>query len=524
MKKLLLSIIIFFSLASQAQQVTFQGKLFENGKVVNGQRVIDFYIGSPVNWDEKDTVQVTNGLYAVVLGAKKPLPLWLFKTSNSRRLEIRITGNPIDTVTIYAPFERDYTVPDSIKDGISWNEVSGKPTIDTSPTNEFQTLSLKGDSLSISNGNKVKLSALSNGNFKDINIEETLKVGKTDTLYTSTVSQTTLGSSKTKALVWQSFIAPKDGRLIGVKLNFGLLGSANYVKLKIYKGVYAAQPAIFSQDITKITPPSTLSIVEWRLLDLSAYASKFPTGMNLVAGDVYSFSVEVPSGTSNFIDARVATSTPNSPYPYGKCNFNSDEDLVFEIIQEQFVYPCLQVTNSCNVGIGKNAPTAKLEVNGRIKDQTGFVMPVGSILSFAGENAPEGWLLCNGDSISRLKYIDLFSVIGTAWGQGDGVTTFNLPDLRGRFLRGVDGIAGNDPDNDKRYNLFNGGNKANNVGSYQDQEIKRHSHTTNAVHGTGSNSNVPLSGAGGSNIHTSNNYGGNETRPINAYVNYIIKY
>lgn len=63
--------------------------------------------------------------------------------------------------------------------------------------------------------------------------------------------------------------------------------------------------------------------------------------------------------------------------------------------------------------------------------------PVGVINAFGGTTAPDGWLLCQGQAISRTDYADLFAVIGTAFGSGDGSTTFNLPDLRGEFLRGA---------------------------------------------------------------------------------------
>jgi microcystin-dependent protein len=58
--------------------------------------------------------------------------------------------------------------------------------------------------------------------------------------------------------------------------------------------------------------------------------------------------------------------------------------------------------------------------------------PSGSIAAFAGSTAPNGWLLCDGTAISRTTYADLFTAIGTQYGGGDGSTTFNLPDLRGR--------------------------------------------------------------------------------------------
>jgi hypothetical protein len=58
--------------------------------------------------------------------------------------------------------------------------------------------------------------------------------------------------------------------------------------------------------------------------------------------------------------------------------------------------------------------------------------PPGTVESFAGSVAPNGWLLCNGQIVSRTTYISLFTAIGTIYGAGDGVTTFNLPDMRGR--------------------------------------------------------------------------------------------
>ncbi|EHL69933.1 hypothetical protein HMPREF1032_02932, partial [Subdoligranulum sp. 4_3_54A2FAA] len=64
------------------------------------------------------------------------------------------------------------------------------------------------------------------------------------------------------------------------------------------------------------------------------------------------------------------------------------------------------------------------------------VMPVGCVIPFAGAAAPTGWLLCQGQAISRTTYAQLFSVIGTTYGSGDGKTTFNLPDMRGRVAVG----------------------------------------------------------------------------------------
>ena len=64
------------------------------------------------------------------------------------------------------------------------------------------------------------------------------------------------------------------------------------------------------------------------------------------------------------------------------------------------------------------------------------VLPTGSYIQFAGSQAPEGFLVCNGGAISRTTYSALFAVIGTTYGSGDGSTTFNLPNLTDRFLQG----------------------------------------------------------------------------------------
>jgi microcystin-dependent protein len=63
--------------------------------------------------------------------------------------------------------------------------------------------------------------------------------------------------------------------------------------------------------------------------------------------------------------------------------------------------------------------------------------PTGSVVDFAGASAPTGWLLCDGSAVSRTTYSALFAVIGSTYGTGDGSTTFNLPDARGRVTVGT---------------------------------------------------------------------------------------
>jgi microcystin-dependent protein len=70
--------------------------------------------------------------------------------------------------------------------------------------------------------------------------------------------------------------------------------------------------------------------------------------------------------------------------------------------------------------------------------------PPGAVMAFARSSVPTGWLKCNGAAVSRTTYADLFAAIGTTYGAGDGSTTFNLPDLRGEFIRGFDDGRGVD--------------------------------------------------------------------------------
>jgi microcystin-dependent protein len=67
---------------------------------------------------------------------------------------------------------------------------------------------------------------------------------------------------------------------------------------------------------------------------------------------------------------------------------------------------------------------------------------VGEIKPYAGSSVPDGYLLCDGVAVSRTAYADLFAVIGTAYGSGNGSTTFNVPDLRGRTVIGKDNMGG----------------------------------------------------------------------------------
>ena len=94
-------------------------------------------------------------------------------------------------------------------------------------------------------------------------------------------------------------------------------------------------------------------------------------------------------------------------------------------------------------------------------------VPTGSVHMMATTTAPSGYLKCNGAAVSRTTYADLFAIIGTTHGAGNGSTTFNVPDLRGEFVRGWDDSRGVD--------------SGRSFGSSQSGQNAQHNHTATAT-------------------------------------------
>jgi microcystin-dependent protein len=172
--------------------------------------------------------------------------------------------------------------------------------------------------------------------------------------------------------------------------------------------------------------------------------------------------------------------------------------------------------------------------------------PSGIIQAYGGTSVPTGWVDCDGSAISRTVYDALFSAIGTTWGVGDGSTTFNVPDLRGAFLRGTGshgsatmadgnpfaGAAVGSTENDQEQ-AFQVGAAADSTGArdYWGIAATRDARA-NATGGVSNEtySNFTTTSQGASNMLKAmddGTYGtprqGDETRPFNAGVKYIIK-
>jgi microcystin-dependent protein len=70
----------------------------------------------------------------------------------------------------------------------------------------------------------------------------------------------------------------------------------------------------------------------------------------------------------------------------------------------------------------------------QVLTELGLLTPIGGVIPFAGVSAPVGYLLCNGSAVSRAEYDELYQIIGETYGAGDGSTTFNVPDLKGKVV------------------------------------------------------------------------------------------
>jgi len=163
---------------------------------------------------------------------------------------------------------------------------------------------------------------------------------------------------------------------------------------------------------------------------------------------------------------------------------------------------------------------------------TGLGVPAGAGMDFWGATAPSGWLLCYGQAVSRTTYANLFTAIGTAHGAGNGSTTFNLPDKRGRVTAGKDDMGGSSAN---RLTNQSGGLNGDTLGATGGAEthtltvaqMPAHTHSVTAAIVTGNTetgsgdvecneSSLTTGSTGGGGAH-------NNVQPT-IIANYIIKY
>lgn len=120
----------------------------------------------------------------------------------------------------------------------------------------------------------------------------------------------------------------------------------------------------------------------------------------------------------------MATLTPNYGFILPAVNSATDEDLWGDEINQNWS------DIDTDLKAVSDAVTATVAV------------PLGGVIDYAGSTAPTNFALCYGQAINRTTYATLFAIIGTTYGVGDGSTTFNVPDLRGRIAAGKDDMGG----------------------------------------------------------------------------------
>lgn len=110
----------------------------------------------------------------------------------------------------------------------------------------------------------------------------------------------------------------------------------------------------------------------------------------------------------------------------------------------------------------------RIDIKGNLYDIEAFINPIpaGTVLPFAGSTAPEGFLLCNGQEVSRFTYAKLYGILGDTYGAGDGTATFNLPDYREITLVGA---GQNEKLNIIEHDIYN-------IGEFKDDQMQGHVH------------------------------------------------
>jgi microcystin-dependent protein len=169
-----------------------------------------------------------------------------------------------------------------------------------------------------------------------------------------------------------------------------------------------------------------------------------------------------------------------------------------------------------------------------VPSDRGAGVPVGTVTMYAGvldthtipALAQAGWLPCDGMVLFAKDYPELFAAIGTSHG-GDGIK-FCVPDLRGTFVRGVDGGRGKDPDANRRLPAPYGGNGGDRVGSVQEDALGEHAHSVahlpTALHWAVDEANIHHVAQWNDGVGVTGVAGEHETRPRNVALHFIIRF
>jgi phage-related tail fiber protein len=233
-------------------------------------------------------------------------------------------------------------------------------------------------------------------------------------------------------------------------------------------GQVLAKKSNTDEDFSWVDPTAAVNV----LVDVKPERQTLAAAQNVV-----NFATIVASGIAVYVEGirlietidynvtGAAQITLSQSYPAGTIIHAYQNEALDSIAgASEAVRGLIFLATQAEVNAGGN--TFKAVTPARLKsftDALGAILtPPGAVQAFARSAPPNGWLRCNGAAVSRSTYNTLFTAIGTAFGTGDGSTTFNLPDMRGEFVRGLDDGRGVDA--------------GRLLGSSQADELRQHNH------------------------------------------------
>ena len=341
----------------------------------------------------------------------------------------------------------------------------------------------------------------------------------------------------------------------------------NVMTIIAYRGSNPATPEIITTTIDESVwvkdykasgvPGGTGTVTTWTARDLNtvdnidnytwASLNSGAAQITLDAGK-YEIDASVPFYKTDYTQTRFRNITDGTTDVLGTSDFftnssnvggrapltgaiNIGSQKVFEL---QYYFTA--TTGSSDLGVNVDTGEGELYTQMKIRRvgmQSAYTeqipMPTGTIIPYAGADEPSGWFICSGQIVSRATYGDLFSVISTTYGVGDGSTTFGIPDLRGLFVRGAGTNA--------THTMANGSYFTAALGVYDSDMFQGHYHSaTTTAHNVNTggglarpsgtyinNGAVTVTGPTTDSAHGTNRHG-DETRPANMPLNYIIKH
>lgn len=202
---------------------------------------------------------------------------------------------------------------------------------------------------------------------------------------------------------------------------------------------------ITTATINATTVNSDLGVIDelhTRIGTLLSTPYNLPSGISTVLANTVSTPIQINLPAASLNNGRIAT-FKKTDITSNLLTLDANASELIDgsstiTISGQYTSKILQCNGTNWSVISTNEPSRISRIETDITTlQARAVIPPGAVMDFAGSTAPTGWLICDGGTLKRTTYAALFAAIGTTWGAGDGSTTFNLPDARGKARIGA---------------------------------------------------------------------------------------